>query len=95
MLEEVGTCQFERALITDGFKLIVGREDDSPLLFDLAKDPAERRSLASELPKRVASMNGRIAQFAQEDVIKVTAPSVDTDLAEDKLKELRSLGYIQ
>jgi hypothetical protein len=40
-------------------------------------------------------MNGRIAQFAQEDVIKVTAPSVDTDLAEDKLKELRSLGYIQ
>ena len=89
------TCQFERALTTDGFKLIAGGDDDPPLLFDLAKDPAERRSLASELPNRVANMSGRIARLAQEEVIKVTAPSVDTDLAEEKLKELRSLGYIQ
>ena len=93
--DQVATCQFERALITDGFKLIVDPDGDPPLLFDMAKDPVERRSLTSELPKRVASMNSRIAAFAEEEVIKVTAPSLDTDLAEDKLKELRSLGYIQ
>jgi uncharacterized sulfatase len=93
--EQVATCQFERALITDGFKLIVDPDGDPPLLFDMAKDPVERRSLTSELPKRVASMNSRIAAFAEEEVIKVTAPSLGTDLAEDKLKELRSLGYIQ
>ena len=92
--EHVATCQFERALITDGFKLITGL-DGGPLLFDIGSDPTERRSRAAEHPKRVASMSSRITQLAEEDVIKVTAPTLDTDLSEEKLKELRGLGYVQ
>jgi arylsulfatase A-like enzyme len=93
--EGVETCQFERALITDGFKLIVPSDEDPLLLFDMANDSAERRSLAGELPQRVASMTGHITELVEADVIKVTAPAVDTNLSEEKLRELRGLGYIQ
>ena len=93
--EELATCEFERALITDGFKLIVGLDDGAPLLFNLADDPGEQHSLAADQPTRAADMNTRIARFADEEVIKVTTPSLDTELSEEKLKELRGLGYIQ
>jgi arylsulfatase A-like enzyme len=93
--EQLETCEFERALITEGFKLIVGPDGHPPLLFDIERDPVERRSLTAALPKRVARMSSRISQLAEEKVIKVTAPSLNTDLSEDKLKELRGLGYIQ
>ena len=88
------TCQFERALITDGFKLIVGPDGD-PLLFDMTNDRGERRSLAGGLPQRVAGMTGHITELMEADVIKVTAPGVDTELSEEKLRQLRGLGYIQ
>jgi arylsulfatase A-like enzyme len=92
--EDLETCQFERALITDGFKLIVGPDGD-PLLFNMTDDRAERRSLAGELPQRVAGMAGHITELVEADVIKVTAPSIATQLPKEKLKELRGLGYIQ
>jgi arylsulfatase A-like enzyme len=93
--ENVTTCQFERALITDRFKLIVRPGADPLLLFDLASDRAERRSLAGELPQRVATMTARLTELVEADVVKVTAPAVDTNLSEEKLDELRGLGYIQ
>jgi arylsulfatase A-like enzyme len=92
--EDMTTCEFERALITDGYKLIV-RPDKDALLFDMANDRAERRSLAGELPQLIASMTGRLTDLAEADVVKVTSPSVDTNLSDEKLRELRGLGYIQ
>jgi hypothetical protein len=88
------TCLFERALITDGFKLIVGPGGD-PLLFDMTNDRAERRSLAGGLPERVAGMTGHITELMEADVIKVTTPGVNSELSEEKLRQLRGLGYIQ
>jgi arylsulfatase A-like enzyme len=92
--EDVKTCRFERALITDRFKLIVP-PGEGPLLFDLASDRTERRSLAGKRPQLVARMTGGITALVKADVVKVTAPAVDTNLSEEKLRELRGLGYIQ
>jgi arylsulfatase A-like enzyme len=92
--EDLEPCQFERALITDGFKLIMGPDED-PLLFNMTDDRAERRSLAGELPQRVAGMTGHITELVEADVVKVTAPSIDTQLPKQELNELRGLGYIQ
>jgi hypothetical protein len=92
--ENLKSCRFERALITDRFKLIA-RPGEGPLLFDLASDRAERRSLAGKRPQLVAHMRGGLTDVVKADVVKVTAPTVSTKLSEEKLDELRGLGYIQ
>jgi hypothetical protein len=40
-------------------------------------------------------MRGGLTDLVHADVVKVTAPTVSTKLSEEKLDELRGLGYIQ
>ena len=47
-------------------KLVWLHEDDTLQLFDLAKDPGERRDLAREEPKRVADLKKRLDAYLED-----------------------------
>lgn len=46
----------ERAIVSDGYKLIWGTRDSSLELFDLVRDPREQNNLADRDPARVSTM---------------------------------------
>jgi arylsulfatase A-like enzyme len=83
-----------RSIIPDDWKLI---RSEAPtrleLLFDLASDPGETRSLVharrAELLKLDARLHGLLAEYelaAEPEVI---------ELSDERLEEVRSLGYLQ
>lgn len=78
------------AVVIGNWKLIEST-GASPLLFNLARDPAERRDLSAEAPKRLASMRRHVRGLNSPDG---TAPGVQPESDEKLEAELRALGYL-
>jgi len=80
------------AVLAGGRKLI----EDLPRtrLFDLAADPGERTDLAPAEPERVATMRAAADALRQTVAVKPRdADWIDTELDEEAIEALRSLGY--
>jgi arylsulfatase A-like enzyme len=74
------------------WKLISGPDEGTRLLFDVARDPRERRNLAAEQPERAAELESRLAGWRAEHGRAETAPEA---VSEADLERLRALGYVQ
>jgi arylsulfatase A-like enzyme len=84
-----GDAQY--AVQDERYKLILTLPDEAVQLYDLAQDPDERRDRASELPEVRARLRG-----ALDDWLAETRPEREVDLTipEDRVENLRALGYI-
>jgi arylsulfatase A-like enzyme len=74
------------------FKLIVGPDEGTRQLFDVARDPRERRNLAAEQPERAAQLEQRIADWRSRYTRDETAPEA---ISPEDMERLRALGYVQ
>jgi arylsulfatase A-like enzyme len=74
------------------WKLILGPEEGTRQLFDVARDPRERRNLAAEQPERAAELERRIAEWRAQHARAETAPEA---ISPEDLERLRALGYVQ
>jgi arylsulfatase A-like enzyme len=74
------------------WKLILGPEEGTRQLFDVARDPRERRDLAAEQPERAAELERRIAEWRAQHTRAETAPEA---ISPEDLERLRALGYVQ
>jgi arylsulfatase A-like enzyme len=74
------------------WKLILGPEEGTRQLFDVARDPRERRDRAAEEPERAAELERRIAAWRAEHTREETAPDA---ISPEDLERLRALGYVQ
>ena len=64
-------------------------------LFDLSKDPDEKRDLATSEPKEERAWNGKLASFLQGQGEKLDAPvRTETVLSPEQRNQLASLGYV-
>jgi arylsulfatase A-like enzyme len=66
-------------------------------LYDLDRDPLERRDLASERPEIVAEYSRALAEqvFAAREIAKQVGAEERLELGEEDLKRLRALGYVE
>jgi arylsulfatase A-like enzyme len=74
------------------WKLILGPEEGTRQLFDVARDPRERRDLAAERPEQAAALEQRIADWRSRYTRDETAPEA---ISPEDLERLRALGYVQ
>jgi arylsulfatase A-like enzyme len=74
------------------WKLILGPEEGTRLLFDVARDPRERRDRAAEEPERAAELERRITAWRAEHERAETAPEA---ISPEDLERLRALGYVE
>jgi arylsulfatase A-like enzyme len=74
------------------WKLILGPEEGTRQLFDIARDPRERRDLAAEQPERAAELERRIADWRARYTRDETAPEA---VSPEDVERLRALGYVQ
>lgn len=80
------------AVVADGHKLI--EDERGTRLFDLASDPAERVDLSPERTERVATMRAAAEALRQTVAVKPRdAEWIETELDEEAIEALRSLGY--
>ena len=89
------------AVVHDGWKALVVRESGRIVsgktrLFDLARDPGERRNVARELrATRVRALHGELVRYlerASEVEAAIAAPRVESD--PEFNARLRALGYL-
>lgn len=81
------------ALIRDQEK-IIALEHQRPALYDLKADPEERHDLASREPERLQALQIlRESMMASQGVH--STPALETELNEDAVERLRSLGYLE
>jgi arylsulfatase A-like enzyme len=73
------------------WKLILGPEEGTRQLFDVARDPRERRDVAAEEPERAAELERRIADWRAQHTREETAPEA---ISPEDLERLRALGYV-
>jgi uncharacterized sulfatase len=73
------------------WKLIVGPEEGTRLLFDVARDPRERTDLAARDPERAAELERRISDWRAQHTRAEAAPAAISD---EDLERLRALGYV-
>ena len=79
------------AIVRWPYKLVIG--GTAPLLFDLEKDPAERRDLAAAEPERAAALEAELRaqlQRAAQESPPRQAATIDDEVRE----QLRALGYL-
>jgi arylsulfatase A-like enzyme len=69
------------ALLLGNDKLIRPYEASAPLLFDLAKDPAEQHDLAKEQAKKTADLERRLREYLQAVDARMPAPNPKFDPA--------------
>jgi arylsulfatase A-like enzyme len=74
------------------WKLILGPEEGTRQLFDVARDPRERSDRAAEEPSLVAELERRIAAWRAEYTRAETAPDA---ISPEDLERLRALGYVE
>ena len=77
------------ALRVGSWKLI-GRDGEPPVLFDLAADPGEERSLAKVRPELVQRLAPVLERLRRTEVRSAPMP-----LDEDLRAQLKALGYLQ
>ena len=79
------------------YKLVVDRKTLRRLLYDLSKDPAERRNLASTQPERAVAMYALLQARQAEEARSAArlAPRAEPTLSREQREALKSLGYIQ
>ena len=67
-----------------------------PELYDLERDPLEHENLAESLPEITTLMENKLIRWQKEHMPKYsnTSPS-DTNISEDAIDGLKSLGYIE
>jgi arylsulfatase A-like enzyme len=80
------------ALRTPTHKLMVPAQGD-PLLFDLVADPGEKKPIPPPLPPEGEELERRLSMLVAG--LHATAEVDTSQLTEEELEELRSLGYIQ
>jgi arylsulfatase A-like enzyme len=82
------------AIRTHRFKLIEDTRRRSQRLYDLRRDPAERRDVAAARPEVAAELAERLDEWRRSVLVldDLDAPSPVLDEAE--LKRLRTLGYL-
>jgi arylsulfatase A-like enzyme len=73
------------------WKLILGPEEGTRLLFDVARDPTERRDLAAEEPERAAALEAEIRALRLEH----TRDAAPAAISEEDVERLRALGYVE
>lgn len=78
-------------VVTASRKLVQG--DGEPRLFDLVRDPGERRDVASREPERTRALRTWGSATRQRGA--PAAPSREEAPAPDVLEALRALGYIE
>ena len=91
-------CSKRRAshtsVIVNGLKLVVhGR---NTLLFEISKDPYEKRNLARNAAyrERLADLNKQLVRLRKEDLLGLKAAK-SPQLTNGELEKLRSLGYVE
>jgi arylsulfatase A-like enzyme len=74
------------------WKYIVGTDDGSVELFDLASDPGERNNLRDELPEKVEELAAHL-----EDWMRVHGRTwpVPDELSDQDRRRLEALGYVE
>ncbi len=82
----------EKFAIRDGdWKYIMGTDEGTRELFDLSRDPHERRNLQDAEPERAADLARRLAAWRSTH----ERPDLPQgELSEEDLERLRSLGYV-
>jgi|CXWL01.1.fsa_nt_gi arylsulfatase len=88
------SAQGSQRAITDGrHKLILGRAEDQPKLFDLANDPLETSDVAAEQVNLARRLRADLRRFYSTSAGGDETRSVAA--AEEAQKRLQALGYIQ
>ena len=80
-----------RALLAWPLKLVTQEEKQRRELYDLARDPGERRDLAADRPGDVARLAAELERLL---AARPAAPAAPGNLSPEELEELRSLGYV-
>lgn len=70
-----------------------GRSGERLALYDLARDPGERRNLAGDEPERAEGMERELDEWLRAHPPFLAPPS-DQPLGEKESRDLRSLGYL-
>ncbi|MEO1370072.1 MAG: hypothetical protein AAFX50_23060, partial [Acidobacteriota bacterium] len=79
---------------TPNFKLVQNQKTGMVKLFDLQRDPGERRSLARTRPGVVETLSARLEQW-RGSVPRFAARSDEAPaLSDERIDELRALGYV-
>jgi len=81
----------QAAIVRWPHKLVLGA--GAPRLFDLERDPAERRDLASEQPERAAALEAEL-RARLERAQQAQAPRQPAQLDDGTRERLRALGYL-
>jgi arylsulfatase A-like enzyme len=89
----VDDCLLSWSLLEDRYKLI--QHPGEIMLFDLEHDPLETRSIAEEHPDLVVQLAAAAAELRGRSTTNFLASDVETQIDEDAVRTLRSLGYIQ
>ena len=79
-----------RAVVEWPYKLVIDVEQPDVALYDLERDPAERKNLASERPEVAERLTAALARRAPRELDR--AP---VELDADTRRELRALGYLR
>ncbi len=82
---------------TPRFKLVENRRSGRFALYDLTRDPRERRDVASKFPEQAAALRARLGEWLERvdpesDQAEPTGPSMELDA--ERRKQLEALGYI-
>jgi arylsulfatase A-like enzyme len=92
---ETGLGGGSRFAALDDYRLLAWGSGDRVELFDLGQDPLEQRDLAAAEPQRVEVLRRQLAEWQAEVARTAFGAAAAQPLAEDTLKQLKSLGYVQ
>lgn len=85
------------SLQEDGMKLVVSRREGAPvrrLLFDVARDPAEKTDIGGIHQEQVKEMESKLnAILARLETTRL--PEQDRSLTPEQTEQLKALGYVQ
>ncbi|MFC1592090.1 sulfatase [Thermodesulfobacteriota bacterium] len=82
-----------QSVITDDWKYLL-KMPDSEQLFNLKNDPAEQHNLLTDAAATAQRLRAQLQDFEQH-ARKHTQEHVTTDLDQDTMNALKSLGYVQ
>jgi len=83
------------SIIIDGLKLLIYR--NQPILFDLAKDPGEKRDLARNLAYKepLTQLKTHLIRHRRQDLLNLKKTHKKPKISNEEREKLRSLGYVQ